>query len=327
MMKGSVFCKAFCVGLILVCFVSWGQQNVLSAPPHQLGTAELILCSAQGRNTSAKIHLLLIGGTDSNDKLDPGVQISLRMMDHLFFRNVPRERHVKRQIKGREVTATNVVLTIRNMPDVGPEDAVVVYYSGHGYYSGRPGGQVTASGSFLKMPFGSGNLSRDRIVEAAESLRPRLVVLITDMCSGLLPSREPLGGAGFAPPTDVSVLFRDLFLVPRGVVDICGTIPPELGWYYIPQERCDNGGGFFTRSLIKTAEELQSGSRETQRVTWGEFLKGVQTRLTKEFRDSRNYGYRLDGNTRQWTHTIHRYDMPRWDPKRELTNSIGMKFR
>jgi hypothetical protein len=57
---------------------------------------------------------------------------------------------------------------------IGPDEAVVCYYSGHGAYHASKGHLLT---------FNQGDLSRASLLEAMQTHQPRLAVLLTDCCA------------------------------------------------------------------------------------------------------------------------------------------------
>jgi Caspase domain len=87
---------------------------------------------------------------------------------------------------GKKVTPKNVLDYYRNL-NVGPDEALVFYYSGHGGYHAK-------LGHFMQLTIGHERLYRNDILTAMESKKPRLKVLLTDCCANLA------GGAWNAEP-------------------------------------------------------------------------------------------------------------------------------
>ncbi len=128
----------------------------------------------------------------------------------------------------------NILHAIDQCP-AGQDDAIVVFYTGHGAYDDN--------GHFLVMPDGQTLLYRKTILEKLAGKHPRLAVLITDSCNVPVPSEmQPGPAAMLLPPERISPLFESLFIRSRGVVDMNSSSEGEFSVGAI-------GGGLLTLSL------------------------------------------------------------------------------
>jgi hypothetical protein len=172
---------------------------------------------------------------------------------------------------------------IRGLQLLSPEDTILVLvYKGHGAVDldGHRLLSLSANGDRFQLP-------RDEVRNTLVKLRPRLTVLLTECCAV-----SQLESAGLAHYGDEELLgkdFGDLFVTPRGLVDITSSTyrriaaaPPipdhildEASWSSV-------NGGFFLSSFfdlmrggdpaIRRALGEQDGPRgTTPLVTWHRF--------------------------------------------------------
>ena len=96
-------------------------------------------------------------------------------------------------LAGRDV-APGYVLRYYQELKVGPKEALVFYYSGHGAYDKSKGHLLT---------FHQGDLARSRVLAAMQKHKPRLAVLLTDCCAtyeDVLAGKTPLPTAAPVVP-------------------------------------------------------------------------------------------------------------------------------
>lgn len=91
---------------------------------------------------------------------------------------------------GQQVTAKAVLDYYRHL-NVGPNETLVFYYSGHGGFHGK-------KGHFMALTTGHQQLYRNDILKAMDAKNPRLKVVLTDCCANLSPNSawqdtEPAG--------------------------------------------------------------------------------------------------------------------------------------
>ena len=133
------------------------------------------------------------------------------------------------------VDMKNKILQALDNCPAGENDAIVMFYTGHGAYDDN--------GHFLMMPDCENRLYRKTILERMARKNPRLAVLITDSCNLQVPSgMAPGPAARMIPPERITPLFESLFIRSRGVTDMNSSSEGQESIGAI-------GGGLLTLSL------------------------------------------------------------------------------
>lgn len=193
------------------------------------------LASAVSALGQGKIDLLVVADTDS--KLQ-GVERDGWQVRDVFEKGVLDTQVLHATtLQGSRVDPGPIVDYYRRLA-VGPNDALVFYYSGHGAIDPDRGQAMTTQ---------RGVLFRRDLQSVMEARGARLNVIFTDCCSNIVVL--PPGGVG-APmavpevtPPLIAPLLRQLFLEHRGTVCITAASPGQSAWG-------DNEvGGYFTASL------------------------------------------------------------------------------
>ncbi|MCA9054118.1 MAG: hypothetical protein KDA75_09795 [Planctomycetaceae bacterium] len=209
--------------------------------------AFLILLSATALTAAPTIHLVIVADT-LDRSIGDSVQVDVDMVEEVFRGNVPERQLNIHKLTGNEA---NVDVWLARIREIKPaaEDALVVYYSGHGAYERQSG--------HLFAPRGR-TVPRAQIVAAIKEQGVRLGVLIGDCCSTLIEVPIPIP---FLPPVEeVTPLFDELLIKPRGFVDISATRPGETAMGTA-------GGGVFT-----VAFHLLCIQHSQERLHWGDLL-------------------------------------------------------
>lgn len=220
-------------------------------------TAFILLCFYCGSLSAQRIFLLSAGDTSERSGLAFSTGPDLRYVFDAFYANVPggqlvaynnpmadfadgSSRNLSTPWEGPDVRAEladlkqKMLTALDNCP-AGADDAIVVFYSGHGAYDDE--------GHFLLMPDGETRLHRKMILERMGKKNPRLAVLITDSCNLHVPAGAAPGPAAMLiPPQKMPPLFDSLFVRSRGVVDINSSSEGQESIGAI-------GGGLLTISL------------------------------------------------------------------------------
>jgi len=225
------------------------------------GVEQNVLISFGARPVATtRVHVLMIGLSD-DDKIGRGILSNLDMVDGLLTEIPPDRLGTVRRIDGADCRATTIMEAVRSL-NVAADEAVFLYYAGHGAYDPRANPAVDPTGGhFFQIP--DGDLSRKAVWDALVAKRARLTVLVTDTCN--VPS-VPIFVAG-APgrpqlpePPIVTLLLRH-----RGEVDISGSTRNQFGWF-------KPDGGIFTVAFVNSIH-MGSGN-------WGDLLRasGQNTR-------------------------------------------------
>jgi hypothetical protein len=221
---------------------------------------------------AVRVRALLVGDTGDPD-IGGSVQKDLRTVQGLLegaFRD--HKDHLSLSLlMDRDVTRERILGHYDQLAGVANE-TLLFYFSGHGATDRRRGPffQVLASDSFRLVP-----LARDEVRSAMRSHRPRLCILLSDVCSDVI-DLGPRERAAARPPDWATI--RCLFLQARGLVDANAVSEGESA---IGLE----DGGFFTLSL---ADRLRRPFKELDRdgdgfLHWQELLPEVQTMAQKKY--------------------------------------------
>jgi hypothetical protein len=198
------------------------------------------------RPAAPVVHLLSVASSNDRrigSKVGDDARNVVAVLESSFAAAGRSERLHAQVILGGETTGRNLLAAVRGL-SVRPQDTVVVFYSGHG--------GIDAQGRHL-LTTGMGNVSTQDVLDAAATHRPRLTILLTDMCSTYIGGAKghstlPTGTARDLPhgraipwPT-----VENLFFSHRGVVDLTAAEPG------LPS-RVDHGGrgSYFTNALLE----------------------------------------------------------------------------
>jgi hypothetical protein len=136
---------------------------------------------AFGQEEAARVRILLV--LDTLDRMGAtwgldGENMSA-LFDHAFRKQglVKGRHYTIDMFTGNRVTPKAVLDYYRTL-NVGPNEALVFYYSGHGGYHGT-------KGHFMALTIGHQPLYRNDVLAAMEAKKPRLKVVLTDCCANL----------------------------------------------------------------------------------------------------------------------------------------------
>ncbi len=220
-----------------------------------LAIVSIIVASIASTASAATLHLVIIA-----DTLDPSigksVAVDRKMIETAFmdYMPVPGSLRVS-AIEGDRCRREVILTTVAGLA-VGPDDAVVVFYSGHGAYDPRVG-------QYLQFPRVGGYLTREELTRAIKAKGARLGVLSTDCCNkaSALPAGPAAPTARFPSEPDnpprTKALFRALFFDVTGFVDLTSSKQGEASIGY-PGLVNNNGdayfglGGLWTTGLVWT---------------------------------------------------------------------------
>ena len=174
-----------------------------------------------------RLHALIL--TDTSPWADWGryqtsVEMDSMVMMSLFATNVPKHQLVLDNFDLAENVLSDPARITQRLEQiqVGPNDTLFFYFSGHGGHDDR-GHYLTLAG---------GRLYRDQIRAIVQQKGARLSVILTDCCNQRAAGQEFGAPAmDMEPPASVTPLFRSLFFEPQGIVDINGSSPGEAAFF------------------------------------------------------------------------------------------------
>ncbi len=133
------------------------------------------------------VHLILVGDT-KDASIGESVKSDLIKMKSLFQNTMSVNKNIKfniKEISGDQLISTNVENTVKSLT-VGANDAIILYYSGHG---SNPQGSNSdfPTAAMIKSSYkleNMGNLVSNR--------KPRLAIVIGDLCNSVPRTRTAL---------------------------------------------------------------------------------------------------------------------------------------
>ena len=161
--------------------------------------------------------------------------------------------------------------------NVGAQDTILVYYSGHGFtdYSDMHNLELRkgVSGYLLR---------RSDLADALKAKHCQLKMLITDACGNFMEStlmEEMVERYGDVVPSERRYV-KDLFLAHEGFLNINGASPGEFGI------GTKGGGGFFTTALIERSLTAESDTNGDRFLSWKEVFAKCKTETQDLFQQA-----------------------------------------
>ncbi len=223
-----------------------------------------------------KLHVLF--AIDTNSNLRDSVTLDHDRMDRLLRAHVQGEKLEIVTLKGKDVTAENVLKHYQNHK-FGPGDAVLFFYAGHGAKDPKKGH------AFVPQMQKTPPIYRSDVVEVMKKSGAGLVVVLSDCCS----TEAKLAGKPFygtirpvkpASATATHPTLEALFFRHRGVVDLTAASDKQASW------GDHRDGGIFTRTLARLLLQPSSDFQKEKGsvLTWAEFFPAVKKETEGTFR-------------------------------------------
>ena len=190
-----------------------------------------------------QLHAFVVVDSD-DDRIGDSVATDGINLVQLFQRGLEERSYTDYVLSGEQVTADNIIRTVKNAK-IKPEDSVLFYYSGHGAFDRN------TQDHYLTLNH-SDPLARTAVRNAILAQSPKLAVLMTDCCAGVvsLPMAPDagmgMGAGGEAKAIEYPVL-RELFFNTQGLVDITSSRPGQVSLGL-------GDGGLFTNAVLNTIE-------------------------------------------------------------------------
>jgi hypothetical protein len=225
----------------------------------------------------SRIHVLLVG--DTNDpKIGHSAGVDLDNLAGLFRELVPDPRLQMRILRGDDVNKANILRTISAFHPAA-DDAFVFIWTGHGAYN--------SVGHYFCLPGGDG-LYRSDVVTAVRLLGSRLAVVLSGSCNEVSQASIQRVYRPYVcvypviqdEPRRISPIAEELFLKPRGLVDINGASEGELAF----------GNSQLGCSFIYP---LRNYLRENsgQRISWQTLVSEITPRVQSLWEETYPKGY------------------------------------
>jgi len=227
---------------------------------------------------AATFHSILIGDTDDEILKKVAKKDMLNMSNHM--QNICNaldtvEKFQQSTYVGRRVDVT-ILEDLKNL-EIGTDDIVFLYYSGHGFNTKQNQSQIWP---YIYFNHGDIGINSPDIVEILMQHQPRLVICFIDCCNNILKPKDfpnffekeaNIDGLTFAKSNKVKNL-RKLFQETHGLILIAGAAP---GYY---SEGTDRKGSCFTNVYLRIFNDLVKSS---ENASWEEILSQAQQHLWK----------------------------------------------
>lgn len=239
-----------------------------------------LACVGSGttRPASAQVlHAVVVGDVSPSagwGKYTSAVAMDMTLVSIAIAENMPERQFnlVRFEISEDEYSSPASLLETVDELVVGPGDAILFYFTGHGSVDDR--------GHHLALA--AGKLYRKDLLAALAAKQARMVALITDCCNTR--SDGYLYASPFVEVTSPRVptpLFKRLFLDTNGMVDITSSSPGQSAFFEPYQEDLPGSpGSIFTTAWVNWINQEKHNSR-----SWDELVRGVSLRVHQAFRD------------------------------------------
>ena len=229
-----------------------------------------------------KVHALLVI-MDDDIKIEESVDKN-RVMMREMLELLPHKvcdieiwRADRRRDDGNAIKPVHILDWVKQR-NVGDQDTILVYYSGHGRtekYSGR-------HYLDLRQEVLGYSLIRSDLADALKAKDCQLKMLITDACGNFMESTLPesmFQHYGSVVPSARRYV-KDLFLAHKGFLNINGASPGEFGL------GTKGGGGFFTTALAKESVTEAADRNGDTFLSWKEVFAKCQTETQDLFQQA-----------------------------------------
>ena len=214
-----------------------------------------------------RLHAFLVVDSDDS-KIGESVATDGRNVFSMLDNGLPDEKCVVYILASRQVTSKNIIRTIRNA-QIDSTDSVLFYYSGHGSFDG-----VTGNHQFTLDH--SDRLSRRDVKNELQRHHPKLAVVLSDCCAGIVNSPTPTRSADpssrLKTRQEMSKALEDLFFNTSGVVDITSSRPGQVS------VGLDSSGGLFTTAIVDAIE-----ANANSRMDWKTLFSEARLRTSKAY--------------------------------------------
>lgn len=242
--------------------------------------ASLVLCLVIGRDAQAARKLYLITVADTKDAtIGEHAASDISSVHNAFYGSVAKSELVLvPPVKDRQATEKGLLAAINRL-NPAREDAVLVYYSGHGAHQ-------KDNQHYLVTQNSREWIGRKKVVDAMQAKGFGLVVLLTDSCYNFS-TKPPAVGAPFIQPPEVTLpLYKALFFRNNGVIDVNSAKQGQVAGTYPEQ----GAGSIFTHALCSTLVENENNGS----MAWTVLLDKVDESARTTFRQLYPDGHQVE---------------------------------
>ncbi len=258
------------------------RQSIVTSSLVCAAMSVATLAFAKTAGAEPVIHLIVVADT-LDSKIGKSVTVDMNAIRAAFARQVLEGQNLRTQTIERDECQPGVILARIAALAPAADDALVVFFSGHGAYDND-------EEQYFRFPrLGPQTiLTRRQVRDAIQAKGCRLGVLITDCCNNVsIIPKQPLAPTMQAPmaaPQPLfTPLFRSLFLETSGFVDLTSSKKGERSLaypaiQYVGRPQVFASGGLFSVSLERVLMQFQS-----QPLTWPVVLEKTAERVRTEF--------------------------------------------
>ncbi|CRX37613.1 caspase family protein [Estrella lausannensis] len=176
-------------------------------------------------------------------------------------------------ITGSNLNSTNIITSLENL-QVSDDDAIILYYSGHGYRTDNPQDNIWPN---IALPGWKG-INLEYMTEILINKNPRFILAIGDICNNVIPEK-------YAPETlikrdffqdeeNISANYRKLFAETKAVIIASGSSPKLYSY-------CDEvRGGHFTYHYLRFLGQAVNNPAGT--ADWDHILSETRSVLYQQ---------------------------------------------
>ncbi|GEM_PF-1379184 len=238
------------------------KRNLRSFGPMVFFTGSLFF--AFGHLSPATLHGVIVADTLD---LSIGSDIDMKKMSTRFknFAGKSGLQYKEIILQGKNRTQKNVSSTVQNL-QVGKDDTVIFYYTGHGYRFESD-----------KSPWPSLAMADDKGIDSVWVLKtlvakkPRFILVMVDACNNKIPDNAiPTVRNYSSEKTSLPESYKKLFAQYKGIIITSGSSPGQYSFGGRPQ------GGIYTGSFLESLDqELMSKNPDWNNI----FSRAVSPKL------------------------------------------------
>jgi hypothetical protein len=225
-----------------------------------------LFAALSAATAQAKVYAIMVMDTGAEDWTGDYCKNDLEALTTALHKiTAPKDLKILPQPR----TWNDTLQTIADCP-AGPDDAIALFFSGHGGYN-------AVDGHFLALASpGAKICTRTAIRKALEAKKVRLAAILSNCCFNYIKPVPRQIVVGAPPPLEESSpLFTSLFLKAKGFVDItaCQRDRPAVGNSKVSRS-------IFINSLARLLERRQDDA-----LDWDKFFLALREEAANEFKD------------------------------------------
>ena len=236
---------------------AWMAEPVWANMPIQRPRPRIV---AEAMESPTKLYAIVVAATNDPD-LGRFIEHSLAELQSCLASGIEANRIELKVLSGDDCSAAQLIQALEELSP-NANDALLVYYLGHGAYDPQFAKDDPYGGHFLDLP--GKDLLRKTLWDQMESTYSRLRVLITDSCNV-----ESVADPDARFLHELRTVERSirgstplewLFLGHRGRCDVGAASKGQFAWY------SRDIGGWFTNRWIATSDKSSSWTEVRDRV-------------------------------------------------------------